>query len=78
MRIRFRNFLKKIGLIKKDKLEVLESVSKDIKRLIEEENQTNPIDPKTHLNGMLWLQMYQVLEIIEKMKKGSPNLDWNN
>ena len=73
----FRNLLKLIGLIRKDKLEELETLSKEVKRLIESENQNDPTNPDKELNGILWVQMYQVLETIEKMKQSSPNLDWN-
>lgn len=77
IKIRFRNLLKLIGLIEKDKLEELETLSKEVKRLIEIENQNDPIDPDKALNGILWVQMYQVLETIEKMKQSTPNLDWS-
>jgi len=77
MKIRFRNFLKRIGLIQKDKLEKLENISKDVKRLIQEHNQYDPTNPDFNLNTTLYMNMYQTLDTIERIKKNNPNLDWN-
>ncbi len=77
MKIRLRNFLKFIGVIEKDKLQKLEKLANQIKISIQSHNQYDPTNPDFNLNTTLYMNMYQTLDTIERIKKNNPNLDWN-
>lgn len=77
IKLRITIFLKSIGLIRKDKLEELELLSREIKKLIDEHNQSDPLNPDSRLNGTLYVYMEAVLHTIGQIKKNNPNLDWN-